>query len=329
MKRREKILAGGLLIVVALWQAGGMVQSFIFQPVEDRENRINDLQEQVRLKEKQLRQSQAAARHMKELKLRSLPPEPVVAQSLYQNWLVSLATEAKLSEPAVIMDRAETRPVENTYYLIKATMSARGTLGQLVDFLYKFRQSGLLHRVARMDVSTDRHQPNPTLDIKLAIEGLSLLESPQRTTLLADEKLADLPGASHQKDAKEYAPLLAKNLFVRTYNGPPRPPGRPDDIDEKDYVYLSAAVDRDGALDAYLYDRAKNKITVLTAGALFDVAGVSGKVVQIALDHVLLEIHGEQWRLDLGKNLKQLEKSSASVQAGSLTAPESPRLVQE
>lgn len=328
MKRREKMLAAGLLLVLALWQGAGMVQSFVFQPVEDREKQISDLQDEVRGQQRKLRQSRAAAKHMQELKLRSLPPEPAVAKSLYQNWLVALASEARLSEPAVVLDTAEARPIDNTYYVIKATVTAKGTLSQLVDFLFKFRQSGLLHRVARMDVSTDRHQPDPTLDIKLTVEGLSLLESPQRTTLFADEKIAALPGAP-AKDRKEYAALVAKNLFVRTYNGPPRPAAGPDGIDDKDYVYLSAAVDRDGSLDAYLYDRAKNKVTVLTTGASFDVAGVSGKVVAIALDHVLLEIRGEQWRLDLGRNLKQIEKQPAAPQTGALAKPEAPGLAKE
>ena len=97
MKPREKLLAGGLVGVLLLWQGGLILDTFVFGPVQNRESDIAARDKSVFAKQRELRLSEAAARNLKDWNQRSLPPDPVVATSLYQNWLIELAAKTKLA----------------------------------------------------------------------------------------------------------------------------------------------------------------------------------------------------------------------------------------
>lgn len=330
MKQREKLLLAALLAVLGLWQGNALLNAFVFGPVEEKRSDIAEREKRINTKSRQLDRAIESAARLTDWNKRSLPPDPVAATSLYQNWLVDLAVRMKLANVSVSPDRNAAKPKGDAYYLVSGTMKAEGTLSQLVDFLYEFRKSGLLHRVSRISLATEQHTGDPTLVINLSFEGLALKDSRPasstgRTTLLSDARLAELMKDRYPKDRKDYASLTGKNLFVRGYNGPPsaRPRGperrTTDEDDVREFVYLVGSFSTGGVFDATLYDRSSNKSTNLTPGAPFNVAGIEGKVLAISVDSVTLEIKGERWRLELGKNLRELEKLSpaSKVEAGS------------
>ena len=311
MKQREKMLTAGLVATLALWQGSLLLNHYVFAPVEEGEREITAREDSISSKTKKLKKAQADARRLKDWNLRSLPPDPVVAASMYQVWLVELATKSKLTNPTVTPNRTDAKLKGDAYHVISATIKAQGTLSQLCDFLYEFRKSGLLHRVSRMSLSTEQNQGDPQLAIDLTVEGLALKDSPPRTALLADEKLAEISGMAAAKDRTAFAPLLAKNPFVRGYNGPPRPPGPPGrspQEDDRQFVYFTGAYSNGGPFDAMLYDRSNDKKENLREGTAFNVAGIDGKVLSVAIDHMTIEIKGEPWRWELGDNLTQLKK---------------------
>ncbi|MGE5191069.1 MAG: hypothetical protein ACM3U2_01115 [Deltaproteobacteria bacterium] len=318
MKQREKILLAALVGILVLWQGGAALNAFVFAPVEERETDIAARTKRVADKKLQLAESRNAADKLKVWNKRSLPGNPVVATSRYQVWLIELATKTKLANVVVTPNAASARRKEETYSVISATVKAQGTLERLCDFLYEFRRCGLLHRVARISLATDQHQGDPVLDIDLTVEGLALKDAPVRTTLFSDPNLADLPGVKPARDRKTYSQLLARNLFVRGYNGPPRPsgpsgrvgPGTPAVLDEdpRDFVYLVGSFSTGGRFDATVRDMSTDKTVRFEEGADFSFAGIEGKVVAIGIDYMILEIKGEAWRLELGDNLAQLKK---------------------
>lgn len=311
MKQREKMLLGGLVASLALWQGSALLNTFVFGPVEQRESDITARNERISSKEKQVKRAQLAARKLKEWNQRSLPPDPVAAASLYQTWLIELAGKTGLENVEVEPARSESafKAKAEAYSTVSARIKAKGTLSRLCDFLFEFRRAGLLHRVARLELKTDQHQGDPPLEIEMTVEGLSLKDAPPRTTLLSDPKLAELPGDRSEKERKDYAPLTAKNLFVRGYNGPPRRfTGQTGEGDPREFVYFVGAVSAGAGYDATLYDRANNKATRLTEGSTFNVAELQGKVLSIAVDSMTLEIKGETWQMDIGTNLLELKK---------------------
>jgi hypothetical protein len=172
-----------------------------------------------------------------------------------------------------------------------------------------------------MNLVSKQATGDPVLDIDLTVEGLSLKEAPPRTTLFSDPKLAELPRGKPLQDKKEYDLLVKKNLFVRGYNGPPKPPGSrdsavPPEEDPLQFVRLVGSFSNGNGFDATLYDPATNRETRLVAGRDFSVAGKEGKVVSVGIDFVILSIKGESFRLDLGDNLRQLKKLPAGESPG-------------
>jgi hypothetical protein len=332
MKKREKMLAAGLVGILVLWQGSVMLNKFIFAPVAEREEDIAAREKRVSGKKRELRLSDDAADKLRNWKKRSLPPDPVVATSLYQNWLIDQTAKAKLTNPTVTPNKFM-QPKGDTYSIVSATIKAQGTLERLCDFLYEFRRSGLLHRVSRMTLATDDHKGDPKLDIELTVEGLSLKDAPARSTLFSDDNLADLPTDKPLRDRKTYSQLLSKNLFVRGYNGPPRTrpigpttPAAPKD-DPREFVFLVGSVSTGGGFDAMLYDRLSNETRHVVAGSDFSLAGVDGRVVSVGVDHITFKMKGEEWRLDLGENLAQMRKlasTPAKVETGASESPADP-----
>jgi hypothetical protein len=333
MKRREKILLAALVGTLVLWQGGAVLNAFVFAPVEERETDLAARSKRVSEKKVQLAESRNAAEKLKVWNQRSLPENAVVATADYQVWLIELATRSKLANVIVKPLPVRARGKGQTYAIISATVTAEGTLDRLCDFLYEFRRCGLLHRVSRMTLATEHHQGDPVLNIDLTVEGLALKDAPVRTTLFSGPELADLPGAKPARDRKTYSQLLAKNLFVRGYNGPPRPPGGPrnsspsiPDEDPREFVYLVGSFSTGGGFDATVRDMATDKTVRLDVGDDFNFAGVEGKVLAIGIDYLILEIKGEAFRLALGDNLTNLKKVPTPVKAaaGAAESAEAP-----
>jgi hypothetical protein len=311
---REKMLAIALVAVIVLWKGQSVVQSVLFEPVTGRQDQRDQLASEVEKQNAEKRRLRETAVRIKKWNERSLPPDPTIAQALYQSWLIEEATKAKLTGVSVEAMRAD-RLTGDTYYKIAATVKAHGTLDRVVDFLHAFNQSGFLHRVAGISMETARHEGNPPLDVVINVEALSLVASPSRTTLEAKPDATLEPGTP-LKPRPEYDAVTKGNLFVRTYNGPPKPPPPEKKTtspveqlpDTAEHVYLVASLSSGEMSDAWLYDRTTNERTILTQGSEFKVAGISGKVLAISETFVVLEIEGESFRLQLGEHLRQLRK---------------------
>jgi hypothetical protein len=314
MNQREKLLAGGLLAVVGIWQGGVQYQNFVAAPVAERETDIDARRERLSTKKIEVAKGQAAARKFKEWKLRSLPPDPLNAISLYQNWLIELATKSKLSEPSVLALPPSTANSKgaDVFSTVSAELKAKGKLSQIRDFLYEFRNSGLLHRVASATLESKQATGDPVIELTLKLEGLALKEASGRSTL-SDPKLSELVRDPAAKSKDAYDVITKNSLFVRGYNGPPGPV-RPTDPgeDPRQFVHLTSTFSNGGEYNATLYDRTTNKYVELYAGTEFNLSGVAGHVVSVTIDFIVLEINGEQFRLRLGRNLTQLEKLPAT-----------------
>ena len=218
MTPRVKLLAVGLLAVVLVYQFGGVVADTVIGPLNSLDSRARKLADEIQKQEATKLKIARATRDLRDWKVRSLPPDKIIAGTLYQAWLIELAEKHKLTQ--VTVSRAgDARAKADTYSSIAATVKAEGTMKQVCDFLYDFHTSGLMHRVNSITATTTKHQGDPTLDVTINVEGLSMRGAEARTTL-------ESPGLQKiaHRDRKDYDTLSTKNLFVRGYNGPPAPP---------------------------------------------------------------------------------------------------------
>jgi hypothetical protein len=136
------------------------------------------------------------------------------------------------------------------------------------------------------------------------VEGLALLNSPDRTTLFA-------PGKSEVSHTvgptrSEYTALTEHNVFVRgnPASGGARTNEAPADLTEG-YV-LIGCFENDGEREGWLYHRTSRDQQILRVGQEVQVAGKTLKILAVGLDFVDVEIANRKHRLELGRNLKQL-----------------------
>ncbi|MCY2967969.1 MAG: hypothetical protein NT069_30795 [Planctomycetota bacterium] len=321
MNNRQKWMLGGLAAVIAVWQVPGMVDSMVFAPASTRQDQIDTLQQEVTRKEKDRQRQRKGVKQMAELGKRSLPPDPIIAEAVFQNWLTDTATGVKLTNVVVDRPRADNQKKENTYFLVRGEVNGNGTLGQVAELLHELQKSGLLMKVTSLRMDAPRREADPNLKIKLQVEAMALLSSPVRTTMWVDGTAPGPLSETKLAGPETFEAISKKNLFVRGYNGPPKaaepppttppappPPPPPTTPSTAEYVYLVGSVIRNGVSDAFLYDRSSNKQTVLKRGADFKAGGMEGKVIEIADKSVTLRVGEDEFRLDLGKNLTQMVK---------------------
>lgn len=304
MKTREKILLIGLVAMVIVWYGRAFVTGIVFGPITAAQARIRSLQSSIDKKEEIQDKIDRALANQKIWARRSLPPDPLAASTLYRNWLIELTSKSFFSDVTVTPGRVETKPKGDTYCPIPCVIKAQARLSRLCDFLYDFHQAGLMQKVVRMSLECKADGSDPLLDIVLHVEALSLTNSPPRKTLFADDDPKEISKlASKVKERSEYDAIEKKNIFVRGYQQTEKP------ADPAEKIFLSSILSDGAKPTAWLYDKdAGKRTTVLTEGANFDVASVSGSVLSIHTTYVVLKIKDEAWRLSLGKNLRQIVK---------------------
>jgi len=188
MQRREKILAIALTVVVLGWGGFGLVERVVFGPFKERASRKTALAANIEKQEDEQLRVLRAERQLKDWVARSLPPDPVAAQRLYLAWLTDLCQVCGFSSPSLSPER---RVAPNKVYVsVRVTIEATATFPQICNFLYQFRRTDLLHRIADLTLQAEGTSPTSPIKVTLIAEGLSLKEAPPRDYLFPRTELA-------------------------------------------------------------------------------------------------------------------------------------------
>ncbi len=310
LDKRQKLLVGVFVGVLALWQGSGVLWGIFFGPFDRRNIDIASLD--VKLKEQRDAKFKLdlAERRTRGWERRSLPPNPVVASTLYHHWILDLASSHELERLTVTPKRISTGATSAVFTRIPVSVTAECNMDQLCKFLYDFYRTDLMHKVTHLGVESLDYKGNPTLKVSLELEGLSLATAKSRNTLFGDKQDKAIADAMSKKSLDDYKSLTAQNRFVRGYNGPPKPidppapPAAP--FDSAPYTRLVASTEVDGQWEAWLYDATTNQRTVLNIGKEFEISGVKGLVLEIGNRFVKLKVKDKDWRLEMGDNLKQM-----------------------
>lgn len=327
LDKRQKVLVGIFAGLILLWQGSGIVWGIFFGPFDDRYKQIEVLD--IKLKEKRDAQHKLdlSERQMRTWERRSLPPNPVVASTLYHHWILDLASSHNLERLVVTPKKISSGATNLVFTRIPVSVTAECKMDQLCKFLYDFYRTDLMHKVTQLAIDSQDYKSNPTLKVTMELEGLSLASAKSRTTLFADKQDKAVSDAMAKKTLDDYKELSAQNRFVRGYNGPPAPiippapPAAP--FDSSPHVFLIASVEVNGQPEAWLYDRTSNQRTVLSVGKDFEISGVKGKVLEIGKRSVKLKVKDKDWQLEVGDNLKEMVelKANAAVPADGTSAP--------
>jgi len=195
MKRREKILLAAFVAVFLLSSAIPQFERVFLAPLDSRRARIQNLDDTLKQKGDQRYNIRRSRIELAKWSEQSLPADALDAQRLYQAWLTDMAHMAGFTDltvtPALRLNSGE------VYTPVRVTIEGKATFERLCQFLYRFYQADVLHRVTELKVESEKHEANSPLDINMIVEGLSLKSAKEhdrlfvRTTLTSDLAAGD------------------------------------------------------------------------------------------------------------------------------------------
>lgn len=299
LQRREKILVGltlGLVCLAGLW-------FLLFSGDSRSDDQLlaeqTKLESEIENKQKQIDSAVRDRKRLTDWQRRALPADPVLARSLYQNWLRGLTARTNLHGTTLVANEAGARHDQLTR--ISFNLHAQAKLGDLVEFLYEFYSAGYLHQIRDMTIKP--MQGARELDLKLTIEAVSLPTAESKDQLPKE-------AGSLLKFAKlsEYRPIISRDFFAGYVRPiPVSPPRRERTIDPAEFAVVTAFTEVDGAAQVWLQDRMappQGKLWKLGTGESFAVGNVKGTVQSIRPEgEAIVEFDGHRRLLHVGDNL--------------------------
>ena len=212
MNQRERLLAiavGAMLLLVGAF----MAQSYVSGQFVARRGKVAELEGKLKKSKLQILKGQRATKKIGEYEARSLPPEPELARSLYQDWLLSEVGKAGLVDQQV---RAISTQADADLFVKQVfSITGKGTLSQTVDLLHALYRVDHLHRITLLTLKPIKE--SKLLDLTLTIEAVSLRKAPPAT------QLSDKPSQRLALPTREayHTAIVGRNLFAPA-NQPPR-----------------------------------------------------------------------------------------------------------
>ncbi len=244
-------------------------------------------------------QHDSASRDQKRLaewRHRALPPDPVLARSLYQDWLRKLTVRTGFRRTTLVATVTGARREQFTRSSFSLT--ARARLGDLILFMYEFYSAGFLHQIRKLDVKPSRGSRD--LQVALGIEALSLPTAESKDNL--PNGAGSVLKFSKLSDYRE--PIVARDFFAYVQRLPANAPRPEKPADPADFVVVTGFTEVDGGTRVWIVDRVKSKRSVLSTGDSFAVGNVKGTVQAIrAKGEVVIEFEGHRRLLHAGDNL--------------------------
>lgn len=298
LEKREKVLVAVtslfLLAIVGRW----LVVTWR-EPLNKLGAQQTNLRRDLDRKKKQIQKGQAAQARLDAWCRVSLPSDLETARSLYQNWLLTLATEAGFDGTKV--EAGQGRQRGEVYHALRFSLQAQAPLDRLTRFLEWFYAAGHLHQIRSLSLVP--MEKSDKLDVQLSIEALVLPEADRKDKLTGEssKRLGASPDA--------YRVIASRNLFAPYKpSPPPHIEAPPPPFDAAKFAFLTGIVAMDGRPEAWLLVRSTGKKLRLHEGDPFEIGDLRGKVVRIGSREVEVELSGQRWRLPLGDNLRQMRE---------------------
>ncbi len=212
MKDNEKILAvivgAGILCLVAFFGF-----RWYSSAISTRRAAIADLETKVERQRRLVKDTLFAKKKLDEYEARSLPPQPAIARSLYQHWLLTKVQEAGLRDQVV--SPTGQRPLADVYVQQTFTINGKGRFEQIVQLLHEIYRVDLLHRVSRISLKPIKDTKD--LDLSLTVDAVSVSTAPEAKELHKNVS-SRLKLASKEKYQES---IVGRNIFAPP-NQPPK-----------------------------------------------------------------------------------------------------------
>ena len=216
--RRAKMMMIAIAVTVAM--AIGLYALVQFdESLTTREQQLAQLRQSVGAQDRKLSKGRKAAAKLKRWRARSLPSGPSgveLARSLYLNWLRDAVQSSGLSDVDL---KSTSRSVgrqsrKANYRALSYTLSARGDMEQLTQFLYSFYRRDHLHKIHTMSITPDEKAAG--FRFNFTISALVLPGADR------DDRLSDaVSGRLAHDSVEQYQKVIAQRNLFGPFNHPP------------------------------------------------------------------------------------------------------------
>ena len=182
-KKRTKILAAGLVAVIAVYSLRSTLDGFLMKPIRDLQrnlNMANAENESLKLQEIKFK---VARKKLDDWKYISLPQNQDDAQRLYREWLHELTRQCGFSGPGFEVTPGARSQQKEFGTVGVEVKKAETDLQGLTRFLFLFDQADMLHRISAMKIDSPGAQGNPRLLVSFTAEGMSVIGGDDKTEL--------------------------------------------------------------------------------------------------------------------------------------------------
>ena len=213
--RRQRMMMIAIAAIVAM--AIGLYALVQFdESLTTKEQQLAQLRQSVGAQDRKLSKGRKAAAKLKRWRARSLPSGVELARSLYLNWLRDAVQSSGLSDVDL---KSTSRSVgrqsrKASYRALSYTLSARGDMEQLTQFLYSFYRRDHLHKIHTMSITPDEKAAG--FRFNFTISALVLPGADR------DDRLSDaVSGRLAHDDVKQYQKVIAQRNLFGPFNHPP------------------------------------------------------------------------------------------------------------
>jgi len=296
-KYRQYIL-GAIFAAMVLYYVGGIVfEQAIQAPLQAVRQRTAQLRANIERRRKELQAAREALQWLAYWQSQALPPNRELAQSLYQAWLVQLCDEAKLTDRAITT--GSPRSPGGQFQVLSFSLRARAGLKEIVDFLFGFYRTDLLHQIRTITLTP--LGDGTKFDVTLTIEA-AMLPDAYRNPADPEEVYREFSARTWRTSNRVasarledyHEAIVGRNLFRLN----PLP-------DPLDYTFLTSITEAQGQREAWFFVRASDTLLRLKKGEVLEVGQFRAQIREILDSEVLIEADEQFWLLSLGESISQ------------------------
>lgn len=305
-ERRLASIFGAVIGGFVLWQTVGQM---LLQPLTDLENTVLAARSGNATLQEQSATIDHALRNLKRMSTASLPADPGKAAVAYQGWLIRHLETCSIQN--AIVTPAPALVEEHVGHRIPFTIQCDGSTSSIAQFLDQFYATPLLHRITNLNI-VNASEGEGTHRVTIAIEAQAFSSATDIETLpepiVADDAPTLLATLSTGDIFRRQLPVqVAVEQPPATLATPtpsetqPEPP-KADPL--KSIRFVASVWNGKQRVAWFVDQRSKEERTVI-ADAELVLPELTGKVLSIDDDRLLMEMSGQKFSLQLGQTLSQ------------------------
>ena len=316
MNRRTMWLAGGAILIAILYVGDLSYRTFIEGPTTKANNDLDRLDRQLQEAADSQLLAKKVGQKMETFSGRALPSDPILARSLYQDWLLKLTERHKMT--GISIDASNPIPIEIKSRTVKRknrlighrityTLHGKTALPQWAQWMKEFEQSGHLHKIKSLTLVPLGN--GTELDANVTVEAVSLMAT-ERVDSLSDWSR----DPQQESSASDVAAFVSRNIFARGFSK------------TLSAIRLQAITfNRRGDAEAWFSTGDNKSAQIITLGESLKVPLHEVTLVGVMDEAAKVRVNGMEILLPIGKSVGQIldPMGTVAAEANNTSAPSS------